>query len=141
MRDNNLKKMRKECALTQQQVADALGLERSTYTYYETGKTDPSIATLQKIMLLFGCSFADIYPFGETYAEDIKADNIKDITESFMPCSKVADNYSQYNSGTDSFSQSFINERELIDNFRLLKNEDKKRIFEEILDITRGISE
>ena len=36
-----LKYYRSECKLTQQDVADLLGLERSSYTYYETGKTEP----------------------------------------------------------------------------------------------------
>ena len=38
-----LKFYRHECGLTQQQVADRLKIERSTYTYYETGKTKPDI--------------------------------------------------------------------------------------------------
>ena len=41
-----LKYYRSECKLTQQDVADLLGLERSSYTYYETGKTTPDIETL-----------------------------------------------------------------------------------------------
>lgn len=147
MRENNLKKLRKECALTQQQVSEALGLERSTYTYYETGKTDPSIATLQKIMVLFNCSFSDIYPFGDNVSEPKKNENNNDfslhtINDSFAAFGKVSDNYSSYNGNSgDNSSMLYADEREMIENYRLLKNEDKKRIFEEILDITRGISE
>ncbi len=39
--------------LTQQQVADKLQIDRSTYTYYETGKTTPSIFTLMKLAEIF----------------------------------------------------------------------------------------
>ena len=46
-----LKFYRHECGLTQQQVADRLKIERSTYTYYETGKTKPDIGTLIKISI------------------------------------------------------------------------------------------
>lgn len=147
MRENNLKKLRKECALTQQQVSEALGLERSTYTYYETGKTDPSIATLQKIMVLFNCSFSDIYPFGDNMSEPKKNENNDDfklhtINDSFTSFGKVSDNYSSYNgNSSDNSFMLYADERKMIENYRLLKNEDKKRIFEEILDITRGISE
>ena len=28
--------------VSQQEIADLLGIERSTYTYYELGKTEPS---------------------------------------------------------------------------------------------------
>lgn len=147
MRDNNLKKLRKDCALTQQQVAEALGLERSTYTYYETGKTDPSVSTLQKIMVLFNCSFSDIYPFGENILEFKKDEDFDDFDfnsagDSFMGLSKVSDNNVSFYGKTEAdTSVSINNERELIENYRLLKDEDKKRIFEEILNITRGISE
>lgn len=39
--------------LTQQQVADKLQIDRSTYTYYETGTTTPSIFTLMKLAEIF----------------------------------------------------------------------------------------
>ena len=39
-----LKYYRSECKLTQQDVADLLGLERSSYTYYETGKTTSELS-------------------------------------------------------------------------------------------------
>ena len=45
---NLLKIYRKNSLLTQQQVADALNINRTTYTYYETGKTEPSIDTLSR---------------------------------------------------------------------------------------------
>lgn len=52
-----LKYYRHECGLTQQQVADRLKIERSTYTYYETGKTKPDINTLIKIAKVFNISY------------------------------------------------------------------------------------
>lgn len=113
MRENNLKKIRKQCALTQQQVADALKIERSTYTYYETGKTDPSISTLKKIIALFDSSFDEVYPGLE---------------------SKLTEPFGDYVSPSDmTFSQLNKDEKELIVNYRLIKNDDKKRILEEIL--------
>ena len=48
-----LKYYRHETGLTQQQVADRLKIERSTYTYYHTGKTKPDINTLLKIAKVF----------------------------------------------------------------------------------------
>ncbi len=52
-----LKYYRHECGLTQQQVADRLKIERSTYTYYETGKTKPDINTLIKIAKVYDISY------------------------------------------------------------------------------------
>lgn len=57
-----LKQYRKNCNLTQQQVADALNINRTTYTYYETGKTEPSISTLHKLVKMFGITYDDLLP-------------------------------------------------------------------------------
>jgi transcriptional regulator with XRE-family HTH domain len=57
-----LKQYRKNCNLTQQQVADALNINRTTYTYYETGKTEPSISTLHKLVKMFGITYNDLLP-------------------------------------------------------------------------------
>ena len=55
-----LKYYRHECGLTQQQVADRLKIERSTYTYYETGKTKPDIETIVKIAKVFNVNYIDL---------------------------------------------------------------------------------
>ena len=46
--------------MTQQQVADRLRIERSTYTYYETGKTKPDIATLIKLAKIYNISYTQL---------------------------------------------------------------------------------
>lgn len=48
-----LKYYRESCELSQQQIANALNVDRSTYTYYETGKTTPSASTLLKLSKIF----------------------------------------------------------------------------------------
>ena len=45
----NLSYYRHLAGLTQQQVADMLNLNRSTYTKYETGVSEPSIEILKRI--------------------------------------------------------------------------------------------
>lgn len=49
-----IKAARKECKLTQQQVADILGLDRSTYSYYELGHLKPSVEVTVKLAAIFG---------------------------------------------------------------------------------------
>ena len=49
----NLKFFRNYIGITQQEIADELGVERSTYSYYETGRTFPSLFTLGKIADMF----------------------------------------------------------------------------------------
>ena len=48
-----IKAARKECKLTQQQVADVLGLDRSTYSYYELGHLKPSVEVIVKLSAIF----------------------------------------------------------------------------------------
>ncbi len=50
----NLKKFRKLAGLRQDDVAKVIGLDRSAYAYYESGKTEPSIENLKKIAHIFG---------------------------------------------------------------------------------------
>jgi len=49
----NLRKYRENCGLSQNAVANALGMERSSYTVYETGRSQPKIDTLVKIAKIF----------------------------------------------------------------------------------------
>lgn len=53
MISQRLRKIRVEHKMTQQNIADVLGIDRTTYTFYETGVTKPSLVTLAKL--------ADIY--------------------------------------------------------------------------------
>ncbi len=46
---NTLRTLRLKAGYTQQNIADALNINRSTYTYYETGKTTPDIHTLKAL--------------------------------------------------------------------------------------------
>ncbi len=55
-----LKKFRENIGYTQQQMADALNVERSTYAYYETGKTSPSLETIMRIKDIFNVSLEDL---------------------------------------------------------------------------------
>ncbi len=65
---SNLKKLRKAHGLTQQNLSDALGMERTAYTCYELGKTNPSIETMKKLCDIYNvtmgylCGFEDNSP-------------------------------------------------------------------------------
>ncbi len=55
---NNLKTVRKSDPrkLTQKDVADFLGADRSTYAKYETGDSEPNFDTLSRLSDFFGVS-------------------------------------------------------------------------------------
>lgn len=48
-----LRKLRKQMDMTQEQVAKNLNIVRSTYAYYETGKTCPDFNTVVRLAHLF----------------------------------------------------------------------------------------
>ena len=48
--------LREKNGLTQKQVADMLNIDRSTYAYYESGKTRPDILTIAKLARLYRIS-------------------------------------------------------------------------------------
>ena len=49
-----LKELRLSQNLTEQQLADLIGISVKTYKKYESGKTTPRIDTLRKIVLALG---------------------------------------------------------------------------------------
>lgn len=53
-----LRQCRQNAGLSQRQVAEALGLERSTYAYYETGKIHPSCEMVIKLSRIFNIDYS-----------------------------------------------------------------------------------
>lgn len=51
---DRLRQARLKAGYSQQNIADALNMNRATYTYYETGKTSPDPTTLGKIARICG---------------------------------------------------------------------------------------
>lgn len=123
---HNLKKYRKKCALSQQQVADAIKVERSSYTCYEIGKSIPTIPTVIKIAKVFGVTLDEL-----VMSEDNPAVN------------NVADTNSDYYAGDTTlpvvnFQNLTQTERELVINFRLLKYEDMDYYLTKIIETVQG---
>lgn len=126
MLSQTLKKLRENCGYTQQQVADALNLERSTYTYYETGKTTPDINTIVKLAKIFNVSFIDIFEQEE-----------REQTRSF-------NDYSLY-SKDDLRNVVHIYElskmeKVLISLYRLLTNDQQKAFINELKEKTEELN-
>jgi len=55
-----IRKLRKANNLTQQQVADYLHLDRSTYAYYESGRTKINIDILSRLAKFFQISLGQL---------------------------------------------------------------------------------
>lgn len=57
---DKIKILREKLGLTQSEIAECLGIDRSTYTYYENGRTIPPWHTLRKIAQVFRVSYSDL---------------------------------------------------------------------------------
>ena len=55
-----IRKLRKERGLTQQQVANYLNLDRSTYAYYESGRTRMNIDVIVKLAHFYQIRYAEL---------------------------------------------------------------------------------
>lgn len=93
-----LKYYRESCELSQQQIANALNVDRSTYTYYETGKTTPSASTLLKLAKILNvpCSIFLESINQELDLNSLVADSVdnkksRDTTKSYESDEKIYD--------------------------------------------------
>ena len=55
-----IRELRKKKGLTQQAVADCLNIDRSTYAYYESGRTKLNVDIVVKLAYFFQVSYATI---------------------------------------------------------------------------------
>lgn len=72
---NSLYHARKRCGLSQEDVADKLGVSRQTISKWETDETLPDIRQSKKMAVLFNISLDDLIEF------DIDVQEIQDIIE------------------------------------------------------------
>ncbi len=55
-----IKRLRIKSGYTQKQVADLLGVDRSTYSYYELGRIKPDIKTIMSLSEIFKVHYTQI---------------------------------------------------------------------------------
>lgn len=59
---SRLRCLRKQEELTQQQLADKLGIKKSTISMYENGKREPDFETLESIAEFFNVDICTFFP-------------------------------------------------------------------------------
>lgn len=114
-----LKMFREKRALTQQQVADELGINRSTYSYYELGRIQPDIKTIIKLSKIFDVHYIELL-------DDEDTDRLADSSTDTLPLIKKIEP-KIYNFSNLHLSDM---EKKLILNFRLLSQDVQKNFFD-----------
>ena len=105
-----LRRCRKNCNLSQQQVADTLGINRTTYTYYESGRFEPSLTTISKLAQIFCVDVSQLLP--SEAPESPLSDTTQEIINPIYSLTK--------------------DEQNLILAFRLLDDSVKSKILDEV---------
>ena len=77
-----LRLCREACALSQRQVAETLNIERSTYTRYETGDTEPNLITLVRLAAIYNVDPAELLP-------SLSEENEKPLLRTLRPDSPI----------------------------------------------------
>jgi len=113
---NKLKFYRKSMNLTQQQVADALGIQRCAYAYYESGKSSPKLPVLKMIAKLFNVSI-DILLDNDIAVPDVmRLNSDNDYLQKWIP--------------DDKFNQLSDFEQNVLLRIRLMSADDKEKLID-----------
>lgn len=126
-----LKKLRENSGYTQQQVADALNIDRSTYAYYETGKTTPDINTIIKLSKIFNVPYTEIFENEENYATS----KVKDVESEEDEFAKL---YGRKNN--KHIYELTRKEQQMIIGFRLLPEAGQEQVLNDIYIKTKKLS-
>ncbi len=108
-----LKTLRQNRGYTQEQVAEALSIHRTTYTYYEMGRTNPPREVLHRLVQLFNVSYEELLCGENTFRV------------------RVAEN----GTGTDQIYNLPKDEMDLLSMIRAMSPEEKREMSENALQI------
>lgn len=70
---NNIAKLRKRKKITQQELADALGIKRTSLSHLENGLYTPSAKTMKKISDFFQVPLGEVF-----FNPDVSGNNTED---------------------------------------------------------------
>ena len=99
----NLCKLRKANNFTQEQVAEYLGINRSTYSNYELGEREMPFELLERAADLFGCDLVLLLEENETVMDEMmlcsfRIDNLlADDLEQIAAFKRIVKNYMKMN--------------------------------------------
>lgn len=112
--NERLRELRVKCGYTQYQIAKILNIDRSTYSYYEIGKTMPDITVLLTLSKIFNI------PINEMLADEDFPEGVSDsgATPSFLHSKK----------NTSHIYELSNREKELVGAFRVCSSDEQEKI-------------
>ena len=88
-----IKEYRKLNNITQQELANKLGISRSTLSYYENGEVEPNIYTLLKLSEIMNCSMDYLFSIEVLDNTDVKIDYSSYINNNEKTINTPKNNY------------------------------------------------
>ncbi len=114
--NERLRELRVKSGYTQGQIAKILNIDRSTYSYYEIGKTTPDVSTLMTLAKVFNISI------DELLAEESGARAVADPG--------MRRDYVRGKKNSSRIYELSSRERELVGAFRACSEEQREQVVE-----------
>lgn len=114
-----LKACRQKAGLTQAQFAETIGVKRSAYAYYESGRTKPKFETLKTIAKVYNLDL-------NTLLATDKNDSLNQTNDN-----KINFDLKDFN---DNFYDLSDNEKAIIMKLRIMNREKKAKIIDQIFE-------
>lgn len=121
-----LKRFREESGYTQSILANILGIECSTYTYYETGKTTPVIFDLMRLCRLYRVSLDELCGYSASHTDAMR---LSDSGQRVKVRARRKERYL-----VDSVQDLSADEQQLLAYYRSASPEDRAELFEHLRD-------
>ena len=116
--NERLRELRIKSGYTQSQIAKILNIDRSTYSYYEIGKTMPDLSALMTLAKIFNISL------NELLADETKHAVVAD--------SGAKNEFFEGKKNSSHIYELSRDEKELIGMFRAFPEEQQKRVLESL---------
>jgi transcriptional regulator with XRE-family HTH domain len=71
----NIKRLREQRKVKQQEIADLIGMHRSNYSKIESGQREVSVTALDKVAAFFGITLDELVHLGNHLPEEIKVED------------------------------------------------------------------
>ncbi|HCW80271.1 MAG TPA: transcriptional regulator [Ruminococcaceae bacterium] len=125
--NERLRELRGKCGYTQSQVAKLLNIDRSTYAYYETGKTRPDVSSLVMLAKIFNISI------GELLSDESRPKAVAE--RRILNSGSHISSYADIQKNSSHIYDLAPEEKELVGAFRSCSTEEQKKIIEYISNI------
>lgn len=105
---DKLKKIRKEKKMTQTMLAELCGISRNSIVNWETGKSTPKVADIEKLSIILGISPHELMEGSRDVSDDVTSKRVDDPSRRFAYWGGVVDEARRVAERGDAEEMSYI---------------------------------